>query len=77
MEYVSDNLKVQALLIDKYFAIGTVGPKVLDVDLHSCTTLGVQSCHDLLKLELLAIVQCTVNADVGVVLWNSTFLHFI
>ena len=38
---------------------------------------GVQSCHDLLKLELLAIVQCTVNADVGVVLWNSTFLHFI
>ena len=77
MEYFSDNLKVQALLIDKYLAIGTVGPKVLDVDLHSCTTLGVQSWHDLLKLELLAIVQCIVNADVGVVPWNSTFLHFI
>ena len=28
-------------------------------------------------MELLAIVQCTVYADVGVVLWNSTFLHFI
>ena len=77
MEYFPDNLKVQPLLIDKYFAIGTVGPKGLGVDLHSCTTLQVQSCHDLLKLELLAIVQSTVNADVGVVLWNSTFLHFI
>ena len=77
MEYFPDNLKVQPLLIDKYVAIGTVGPKVLGVDLHSCTALGVQSCHDLLKLELLAIAQCTVNADVGVVLWNSTFLHFI
>ena len=77
MEYFPDNLKVQPLLIDKYFAIGTVGPKGLGVDLHSCTTLGVQSCHDLLKLELLAIAQCTVNADVGVVLWNSTFLPFI
>jgi len=77
MEYSLDNLKVQPLLIDKYVAIGTVGPKGLGVDLHSCTTLRVQSCHDLLKLELLAIVQCTVNADVGVVLWNSTFLPFI
>ena len=77
MEYFPDNLKVQPLLIDKYVAIGTVGPKGLGVDLHSCTTLGVQSCHDLLKLELLAIAQCTVNADVGVVLWNNTFLHFI
>ena len=55
MEYFPDNLKVQPLLIDKYIAIGTVGPKGLGVDLHSCTTLGVQSCHDLLKLELLAI----------------------
>ena len=54
-----------------------MGPKGLGVDLHSCTTLGVQSCHDLLKLELLAVVQCTVSADAGVVLWNSTFLHFI
>ena len=80
MEYFPDNLKVQPLLIDKYFAIGTVGPKGLGVDLHSCTTLRVQSCHDLLKLELLAIVQSTVNADVVVcivVLWNSTFLYFI
>ena len=77
MEYFPDNLKVQPLLIDKYVAIGTVGPKGLGVDLHSCTTLQVQSCHDLLKLELLAIVQSTVNADVGVVLGNSTFLGFI
>uniref|UniRef100_A0A4W2BPF8 Peptidase A1 domain-containing protein n=1 Tax=Bos indicus x Bos taurus TaxID=30522 RepID=A0A4W2BPF8_BOBOX len=57
MKYFPDNLKVQPLLIDKYITIGTVGPKGLGVDLHSCTTLGVQSCHDLLKLELLAIVQ--------------------
>ena len=28
-------------------------------------------------MELLAIVHCTVYADVGVVLWNSTFLDFI
>ena len=47
------------------------------VDLHGCTILGVQSCHDLLKMQLLATVQCTVYADVDVVLWNSTFLHFI
>ena len=38
-----------------------------------CTNLGVQSCHDLLKIQLLATVQCTVYADVDVVLWNSTF----
>ena len=43
------------------------------VDLHGCTILGVQSCHDLLKMQLLATVQCTVYADVDVVLWNSTF----
>ena len=49
MEYSPDNLKVQFLLFDKYVAIGTVGPKGLCVDLRSCTTLGVQSCHDLLK----------------------------
>ena len=55
MEYFPDNLKVQPLLIDKYLAIGTVGPKGLGADLHSCTTLGFQSCHDLLKLERLAI----------------------
>ena len=47
------------------------------VDLHGCTILGVQSYHDLLKMQLLATVQCTVYADVNVVLWNSTFLHFI
>ena len=75
IEYFPDNLKVQPLNIDNYLAIGTVGPKVR-VDLHSCTTLGVQSCHGLLKLEFLAIVQCTMNADVGVVLWNSSFLPF-
>ena len=46
MEYFLDNLKVQPLLIDKHVAIGTVGPKGRGVDLHSCTTLGVQSCHD-------------------------------
>ena len=40
MEYFPDNIKVQPLLIHKYFAIGTVGPKVLGVDLHSCTTLA-------------------------------------
>ena len=40
MEYFPDNLEVQPLLIDKYLSIGTVGPKVLGVDLHSCTTLG-------------------------------------
>ena len=28
-------------------------------------------------MQLLATVQCTVYADVNVVLWNSTFLHFI
>ena len=33
--------------------------------------------HDQWKLELLTTVQCTVYADVGVLLWNSTFLHFI
>ena len=58
MEYFPENLKVQPYLIDKYVAIGTVGPKGLGVDLHSCTTLGVQLCHDPLKLELLAVVQC-------------------
>ena len=47
------------------------------VNLHGCTILGVQSYHDLLKMQLLATVQCTVYADVNVVLWNSTFLHFI
>ena len=40
MEYFPDNLKVLPLLIDKHLAIGTVGPKCLGVDLHSCTTLG-------------------------------------
>ena len=40
MEYFPDNLKVQPLNSDKYLALGTVGPKVLGVDLHSCTTLG-------------------------------------
>ena len=52
-------------------------PKGLGVNLRDCTTLGVHSSHDLLKIELLATVQCTVYADVDVVLWNSTFLHFI
>ena len=47
------------------------------VHLHGCTILGVQSYHDLLKMQLLATVQCTVYADVDVVLWTSTFLHFI
>ena len=28
-------------------------------------------------MQLIATVQCTVYADVNVVLWNSTFLHFI
>ena len=32
------------------------------------------SSDDLLKMQLLTAVQCTVYADV---LWNSTFLHFI
>ena len=77
MEYFPDNLKFQPLLIDKYIAIGTVGPKGLGVDLHSSTILWVQSCHGLLKLEFLAIVQCTVSVDVGVVLLNSPFLPFI
>ena len=77
MEYFPDNLRVPPLHIDKYLAIRTMGPKILDVDLHSCTTLGVQSCHGLLKLEFLAIVQCTVSVDVGVVLGNSTLLGFI
>ena len=76
MEYFPDSVKVQLLLIDKYLAIGTVGPKGW-LDLQSCISLGFQLCHDLWKLELLAIVRCTVNADVGVVLWNSTFLPFI
>ena len=76
MEYFPDNLKVQPLLIDKYLAIGTVGPKGLGADL-GCTDLGVPSCHDLLKVQILATVQCTAYVDVDVVLWNSTFLHFI
>ena len=42
-----------------------------------CTNFGVQSCHYLLKMQLLSTVQCSVYADVGVALWNSTFLHFI
>ena len=37
----------------------------------------LESSHDLLKMQLLTTVQCTVYADVGVVLWNGTFLHFI
>ena len=36
MEYFLDNFKVQPLLLDKYLDIGTVGPKGLGVDLHSC-----------------------------------------
>ena len=28
-------------------------------------------------MQLLATVQCTVYADVDVIVWNSTFLHFI
>ena len=32
------------------------------------------SSDDLLKMQLLTTVQCTVYADV---LWSSTFLHFI
>ena len=52
-----------------------MGSQGLRVDL-GCTPLGVQSCHDLLKMQLLETVQCTVYADVDVVLWNSTFLHF-
>ena len=36
-----------------------------------CTNFGVQSCHYLLKMQLLATVQCTVYEDVDVVLWNS------
>ena len=40
MEYFPGNLRVQPLNIDKYLAIGTVGPEVLGVDLRSCTTLG-------------------------------------
>jgi len=43
MEYFPDNLKVQPLLNDKYLVIGTVGPKVLGVDFHSCVTL--ESSH--------------------------------
>jgi len=74
-EYFPDSLKVQLLLIDKYLAIGTVGPKGHGIELHGCTTLGAQTCN-LLKMELLAIVQCTAYADVGVALWNSTFLQF-
>ena len=52
-----------------------MGPKGHGVELHGCTTLGAQTCN-LLKMELLAIVRCTAYADVGVVLWNSTFLQF-
>ena len=43
MGYFPDSLKVQPLLIDKYLDLGTVDPKVLGVDLHDCTTLGIQS----------------------------------
>ena len=77
MEYFPKSLKAPLLLIDKYLAIGTVGPKGHGVELHGCTTLGFQSFHDLLKMQLLATVQCSIYADVGVALWNSTFLHFI
>ena len=35
------------------------------------------SSHDLLKMQALTAIQCTVYTDIGVVLWNSTFLHFI
>ena len=42
MGYFPDSLKVQPLLLDKYLALGTVDPKDLSVDLHGCTTLGVQ-----------------------------------
>ena len=35
------------------------------------------SSHDLLKMQVLEAIQCTVYTDTGVVLWNSTFLHFI
>ena len=52
-----------------------MGPKGHGIELHGCTTLGAQTC-DLLKMELLAIVQCTAYADVGMVLCNNTFLKF-
>ena len=42
MYYFPDSLKVQPLLIDKYLVLGSVDPKGLGVDLHGCTTLGVQ-----------------------------------
>ena len=35
------------------------------------------SSQDLLIMQLLTSVQCTVYVDVGVVLCNGTFLHFI
>ena len=43
MGYFPDSLKVQPLLMNKYLGLGTMDPKVLGVDLHGCTTLGVQS----------------------------------
>ena len=72
MGYFPDSIKVQPSLTDKCLALETVDPKRLGVDLHGCTTLG--SSHDLLKMQLLTTVQCTVYAYV---LWKSTFLHFI
>ena len=31
----------------------------------------LESSHDLLKMQLLTTVHCTVYADVGVFLWNT------
>ena len=73
------NISLRILKSNSFFVTccRNYGSQDLGVDLHGCTTLGVQSFHDLLKMQLLATVQCTVYADVDVVLWNSTFLHFI
>ena len=40
-------------------------------------TLENPSCGDLLKMEDLAIVQCTTCTNVCVALWDSSFLPFI
>ena len=72
------NISLRILKSNSFFVTcyRNCGSQDFGVDL-GCTTLGVQSFHDLLKMQLLATVQCTVYADVDVILWNSTFLHFI
>ena len=75
MGYFPDSLKVQPLLMNKYLALGTMDPKVLGVDLHCCTTLGVQSW----PIENATPYNCSVHSLCRCRCFpvEYPFLHFI